>query len=237
VEDEMEALIDWARGPAFAFALAFMLAGLVRHWAITVWEMRKTMRRAGDKSLAYGPALKATLRWLFPLGKLRHQFLFTLSSLLFHVAILIVPLFLAGHIVLWARGIGLSWPAIPNSLADVLTVTAVVTGVALVVQRLAARATRALSRFQDYALPLLIALPFATGFLIVHPGLNPFSFSATLLVHIMSANLILVLIPITKLTHAVLMPSAQVVSEMGWRWPADAGSRVGIALGKQDEPI
>jgi nitrate reductase gamma subunit len=233
----MDTLIEWARGPAFVFALAFMLGGLLRHAALTLWEMRKTMRRAGDKSLAYGPALKATLRWLFPLGKLRHQFLFTLSSLLFHVAILVVPLFLAGHIALWARGIGLSWPAIPESVADVLTVVAVVAGMALVVQRLAARATRALSRFQDYALPLLIALPFATGFLIAHPALNPFSFSATLLVHILSANLILVLMPITKLSHAVLLPSAQVVSEMGWRWPADAGSRVAIALGKQDEPV
>lgn len=233
----MDALIEWARGPVFAFALTFMLAGLARHVLVTLWEMRKTMRRAGDKSLAYGPALRATLRWLFPLGKLRHQFLFTLTSLLFHIAILIVPLFLAGHIALWARGTGLSWPAIPEQVADVLTVIAVVAGVALVVQRLAARATRALSRFQDYALPLLIALPFATGFLLVHPNFNPFSFSATLLVHIMSANLILVLMPITKLTHAVLLPSAQVVSEMGWRWPADAGSRVGIALGKQDEPV
>jgi nitrate reductase gamma subunit len=233
----MEALIDWARGPAFAFALAFMLAGMLRHMLVTLWEMRKTMRRAGDKSLAYGPALKATLRWLFPLGKLRHQFLFTLSSLLFHVAILVVPLFLAGHIALWARGTGLSWPAIPGSLADILTVIAVVAGVALVVQRLAARATRALSRLQDYALPLLVALPFASGFFLVHPNLNPFSFSATLLVHIMSANLILVLMPITKLTHAVLLPSAQLVSEMGWRWPADAGTRVGIALDKQDEPV
>lgn len=233
----MDALIDWARGPAFAFALTFMVAGLARHVLVTLWEMRRTMRRAGDKSLAYGPALKATLRWLFPLGKLRHQFLFTLTSLLFHVAILIVPLFLAGHIALWARGLGLSWPAIPSRVADVLTVVAVVAGVALVVQRLAARATRALSRFQDYALPLLIALPFASGFLLVHPQLNPFSFSATLLVHIMSANLVLVLMPITKLTHAVLMPSAQAVSEMGWRWPADGGSRVGMALGKQDEPV
>jgi nitrate reductase gamma subunit len=233
----MESLIQWARGPAFYFSLTFMLAGLARHVLVTLWEMRRTMRRAGDKSLPYRSAIIATLKWLFPIGKMKQQFLFTLTSVLFHIAIITVPLLLAGHVVLWARGLGVSWPAIPNSVADLLTVIAVVTAVALLVQRLAARATRALSRPQDYALPLLIAVPFATGFLMMHPAVNPFCYSATLLVHVMSANLILVLIPTTKLSHMVLMPSVQIVSEMGWRWPSDAGSRVAVALGKQQEPV
>ena len=157
--------------------------------------------------------------------------------MLFHVAILIVPIFLVGHIALWARGIGISWPAIPNSLADVLTIVAVVTAVALVIQRVSARATRTLSRFQDYALPLVIAVPFVTGFMVMHPAINPFSFQATLLVHVMSANTVFVLIPITKLSHAILLPGTQVVSEVAWHWPADAGSKLAVTLGKDDEPI
>lgn len=233
----MQAWIEWARGPAFLFSFTFMAAGLLRHIVVTAWEMRRTMARAGDKNLPYGAALTATFKWLFPLGKLRHQLVFSLTSLAFHVAILLVPLFLAGHIVLWARGIGLQWPAIPHGMADVLTVVAIVTGVGLVVQRLAARATRALSRPQDYLLPLLIAVPFASGLLLVHQPMNPFSYSATFLVHILSGNLVLVLIPITKLSHAVLMPSSQVVAEMGWRWPADAGSKVAVALHKEEEPV
>jgi nitrate reductase gamma subunit len=233
----MEAWIQWARGPLFVFAFIFMVVGLVRHVLVTAWEMRRTMQRAGDKALPYRAAIVATVKWLFPLGKLRQKFWFSLTSILFHIAILLVPIFLAGHIALWARGVGVSWPAIPNSLADVLTIVAVVTAIALVLQRLGARATRALSRPQDYLLPLLIAVPFATGFLMMHPLDNPFSYSATFLVHILSANLVMILIPITKLSHAVLLPSVQVVSEMGWRWPAEAGSRVAVALGKQGEPV
>lgn len=233
----METWIQWARGPFFVFSFTFMLVGLVRHVAVTLWEMRRTMQRAGDKALAYRPAVIATMKWLFPLGKLRQNVWFSLTSILFHVAILIVPIFLAGHIALWARGAGVSWPAIPNFVADLLTILAVVTAVGLVLQRLGARATRALSRPQDYALPLLIAVPFATGFLMMHPVHNPFSFSATMLVHIVSANLVMITMPITKLSHAVLMPSVQLVSEMGWRWPADGGSRVAVALGKEGEPV
>jgi CBS-domain-containing membrane protein len=94
-----------------------------------------------------------------------------------------------------------------------------------------------LSRFQDNALPLLIAVPFVTGFLAMHPASNPFSYEAVLLVHVMSANLIFVLIPITKLSHVALMPSVQFVSEIGWKWPADSGSRVAVALRKEEEPV
>jgi hypothetical protein len=94
-----------------------------------------------------------------------------------------------------------------------------------------------LSRFQDYALPLVIAVPFATGFLVMHPAINPFAFQATLLVHVMSANVMFVLIPITKLSHAILIPGTQLVSEVAWHWPPDAGSKLAVTLGKENEPI
>jgi len=238
----METWLDFARGPAFLFAFSFMILGLIRHLGLTIWEIARAMRRAGDKTWPYRQVCIATLKWLLPVAKLKNELLFSLTSMLFHVAILIVPVFLGGHIVLWARGIGVSWStiswmAIPNPLADVLTVVAIVTAVALVIQRVAARATRTLSRFQDYALPLVIAVPFVSGFFVMHPTINPFSYQATLFVHVMSANVVFVLIPITKLSHVVLLPSVQIVSEVAWHWPPDAGSRLAATLGKENEPI
>jgi len=233
----MEAWLAWARGPLFWAALAFMVLGLVRHAAVTLWEIRRVMRRAGDKVVPYRQVLVATLKWLFPVSKAANRVLFSLTTLVFHVSILIVPIFLAGHIVLWQRGMGLSWPAIGNGLADVLTVLAVVTALALVVQRAVSPAGRALSRFQDYALPPVVALPFVFGFLLMHPAMNPFSYATTLLLHVLTADLVLILIPITKISHCILLPTTQWVSEVAWHWPPDAGSRVGLALGKENEPI
>jgi nitrate reductase gamma subunit len=233
----MEAWLEWARGPVFVFAFTFMVLGLIRHAVLTVAEMYRTMRRAGDQSLPYSKLIVTTLKWLVPVAKIRTEILYSVTSILFHIAILIVPVFLGGHIALWARGLGVSWPAIPNEVADVLAIVAIVTAVALVVQRVSAKATRSLSRFQDYVLPLLIAVPFVTGFLVVHPAVNPFSYEAVLFVHVMSANLIFVLMPITKLSHVALMPSVQFVSELGWKWPADSGSRVAVALRKEEEPV
>jgi nitrate reductase gamma subunit len=233
----MQTWIEWARGPVFAFAFTFMVLGLIRHVALTAWEVARAMRRAGDKTFPYRQILVATLKWLFPLDKLKNQLVFSLTSVLFHAAILIVAVFLGGHIALWARGLGVFWPAIPNGLADVLTIVALVTALALVLQRAAARPARVLSRFQDYAIPMILAVPLASGFLAMHSAINPFSFEATLLVHIASADLIFVLIPFTKLSHVVLMPSVQLVSEVAWHWPPDAGSKTAVTLGKENQPI
>lgn len=233
----MDTLLNWARGPLFWAALAFMILGLLRHVLVTVWEVRRVTRRAGDKNVPYGKIAAATAGWLFPLGKLGNRTFFGLTSLVFHVAIILVPIFLAGHIALWRQGTGLSWPAIPNLLADVLTVAAVVTIVLLLVQRATARHTRSLSRFQDYFLPVYIAVPLVSGFLVMHPAWNPFAYEFTLLVHVASADILLIMIPMTKLSHAVLLPSTQLISEVAWHWPTDAGRRVGVALGKESEPI
>ena len=233
----MENWLEWARGPAFIFAFTFMVLGLLRHLALTVLELVRAMRRAGDKTLPYRQVFKTTLQWLVPVTRVKDRLLLGLTSAVFHVAILIVPIFLGGHLVLWTRAIGISWPAIPNGLADVLTIVAIVTAAMLIVQRVAAGPTRSLSRFQDYAIPLVVVLPFVTGLLAMHPAINPFSHEAALLVHVMSANLLFVLMPLTKLSHVVLIPSVQLVSEVAWHWPPDAGSKLAATLGKENEPI
>ena len=105
------------------------------------------------------------------------------------------------------------------------------------IERASARASRALGRFQDYALPLFIAVPFVSGLLVMHPAWNPFAADPTLLVHVLSADLLLFLVPLTKLSHMILLPLTQLVSELAWHFPPDAGSRVGVTLGKEGEPI
>jgi len=233
----MEYWLEWAKGPVFIFSFTFMVLGLARHLALTLREIGKAWRRAGDKALPYRQIWQSTLEWLLPVRKMAQNTLFSLTSIVFHIAILIVPVFLAGHIALWYRSLGLSWPAIPNALADVLTIVAVTAAVALVLQRLSAKTTRSLSRFQDYVLPLVIALPFISGFLAMHPDYNPFQYSSVLFVHVMSANLLMILMPLTKLTHVLLLPGVQLVTELGWHWPPDAGSKVAATLGKEEVRI
>jgi nitrate reductase gamma subunit len=124
-----------------------------------------------------------------------------------------------------------------QGLADILTIVAIATSVILFVRRVSTRMTRKLSRPQDYVLPLLIVLPFITGYLAMHPASNPFSYNPTMLVHVLSSNLLLVLIPFSKLSHVALFPATQLVSEMGWHLVPGGGSGVVLALGKEGEPV
>jgi hypothetical protein len=56
-------------------------------------------------------------------------------------------------------------------------------------------------------------------------------------VHVLSAELLLILIPFTKLAHAALFPFTRASWEMGWHFVPGAGERVRIALGKEGEPV
>jgi nitrate reductase gamma subunit len=233
----MDFWLQWARGPVFWTALTIMLMGLARQLFLTIWGAVRAYQRAGDQTIPIRQVVNATLKWLVPVGRLRNRWLYSLTTFLFHVAVILVPLFLAGHVELWKRGLGLAWPALPNSAATVLTVMAVVAALAVVIQRAISRDARPLSRFQDYALPLLIAAVFASGFLVMHPAWNPFTLEPVLLVHALTADLLLFLVPLTKLSHMILLPFSQLISELAWHFPPDAGSRVAVALGKENEPI
>jgi len=233
----MDVWLQWGMGPLFWTASAFMILGLIRHVGLTVWESAKAYQKAGDKAFPVGKLFGSTLHWLVPVGRVWNRGFYSLTTILFHVGIILVPLFLAGHIKLWREGVGLSWPGLPNGLATTLTWIVIATGIAVVVQRLAARDSRVLSRFQDYALPLFILVPFLTGFLVMHPAWNPFHRDPVLLMHVLSADLLIFLVPLTKLSHMILMPFTQLVSELAWHFPQDAGNRVGMTLGKENEPI
>jgi len=233
----MDVWLHWAKGPLFWTALSFMLLGLARHLVLAVWEAARAYRRAGDKNVPFGQVVRTTLTWLIPFKHLRNRWLYSLTTLLFHVGVILVPIFLAGHIELWRAALGVSWPALPNSLATTLTLIVVVAAVAVVIERAASSESRNLSRFQDYALPLFIAVPFFSGFLVMHPAWNPFSRDPVLLIHILSGDLLMFLVPLTKISHMTLLPLTQLVSQLAWHFPQDAGQRVGVTLGKENEPI
>jgi nitrate reductase gamma subunit len=214
-----------------------MILGLLRLAVLNTMNIANVVSHARNRSIPWRTVIRDTWRWIFPQRKVALQPIFTVASILFHVSIIITPLFLGAHILLWERNTGLRWPAIPQVAADYLTLVAVATALILFFKRVSARDTRALSRLQDYILPLLIMIPFASGYLAMHPAINPFDYNATMLVHAISGNVVLVLLPFSKLSHAVLFPTTQLVSEMAWHLAPGAGERVALSLGKENEPI
>jgi nitrate reductase gamma subunit len=234
----MESFVSLLRGPVLLLAFAVFLLGAARLLVLAVVELVRAYRKAGDQVVPWGFLFRRSLGWIFPVNALRGtRTFYTLASLVFHVGMLVVPLFLAGHVALVAKGLGLAWPALPPPAADVLTLAALAALFFLMLARLLDRASRTLSDFQDWALLALCVAAFLSGYAVAHPAGNPLPFTLTYALHLASAELLLILIPFSKLAHAALFPLTRITWEMGWHFVPRSGERVRIALGKEGEPV
>lgn len=233
----MEAWIEFGRGPLFRLAFSLMVLGLLRLVLLTVAGIAEAYKRSSDKILAWGEIGRQTLAWLVPVNRLwRKRPLYSTASFLFHVGLLGVPLFLAAHLDLWQRSIGWAWSAIPQKVADGLTLLTIATGLGLFCGRVFDRRARALSRPQDYVWPLLLVVPFLTGYLCSNARLEPRAYQVMMLLHVYSGILIMLMIPFTKIAHCVLAPLSQLVSAVSWKFAPGAGDKVAATLGRAERP-
>jgi len=234
----LEPLLDFVRGPLFRITFAVMVLGLARNVFMALWGIFTSYYQAGDRNIPTRLILKRTVNYLVPFRQLyRVRPVYSIISFVFHVGLILVPVFLYAHVSLWRGAIGFGWPALPYVLAEFLTLLTVFGAFALFFGRVFHEGSRRMSGVDDFLWPLLLSAPFISGFFCVHPTFVPFNYDALLLVHILSAELIFVLIPFSKIAHCVLMPMSQLISDLGWRFPPDSGEKVEIALGKKGAPV
>jgi nitrate reductase gamma subunit len=233
----MDTWIDLARGPLFRISLAVCLLGLAYRFGVIAWQIGAAHRRAGDKTLPHASIWRAALRWLLPWRLLRLRPLYALASLAFHAGILLVPLFYTGHVALWGPVLPAWWPRLATGAADVLTYLTLAGLAIVLLERLLVRASRDLTRGSDAGILLLLLGLAASGYWSAHPEASPLAPRTMLLVHMLAGNLALILTPLSKIVHCVLAPLTQLLSEVGWRFPAESGRHVAVALAKEDEPI
>ncbi|MGD8439174.1 MAG: hypothetical protein PVG53_01465 [Holophagae bacterium] len=233
----MDGWLDFARGPLLRFSFAVMVLGMLRNLVATLWGAARARQLTNDKGLSWRRIAVQTFDWLVPVRHLRQRRLYSVLSILFHVGLIVTPVFLFAHVRLVERNLGVSWIALPTVTADVLTLTTVAIAIALVLARVGASASRAISRAQDVLLPLLLIAPFVTGFLAAHPHWNPFPYNPTMLVHVLGGDLCLLLVPFTKLSHMVLMPLARLPHELAWRFPDAYPEAVVRQIGREGRAI
>ncbi len=152
---------------------------------------------------AMAGGVHSAYKWLIPFGTYgwRAQPFFTVCFFLLHVGAVLVPLFLIGHNEILLQNFGFSLPVMPQLLADILTVAAIIGVVFIVLRRIALSEVRILTTGYDYFILALVAVPFITGFVARMSAGNA---EGWLLCHIISGELMLVLAPFTKLSHIVL---------------------------------
>ena len=118
----------------------------------------------------------------------------------FHICLILLPLFLLGHNVLLELTLGVSLPSVAERVSDMLTLIFLACGAFLLGRRIFLPRVRAITSFYDYLVLTLATVPFLSGFLGYHQILD---YRMVMIVHMLSGELMLIAIPFTKLTHMV----------------------------------
>ncbi len=224
----MDSWLEFATGPLFAFAFLVMALGLARHVLLQLHLLAS--KGSQLRQVRWHQVVGDTLSWLFPVRHfVRGTLVLSVASILFHVGAIAVPMCLADHVVRWEGLLGVPLPRLGSGAADGLTVMTLVCLAVLFSYRVLVTRSRALSRRSDYAILALVGLPFLSGFLAAHPGLNPLPWRSMMLIHVLSAEVLLVAVPFTKLAHMVLFFFDR-LSPVHWQLRPGAGERVAFAL-------
>ncbi len=199
-------MYEFITGPLAWLAFAIFFGGLIWRFVWYVRGLNWQLDRVAYRQ-HLGPGIKGALRsvfsWLVPFGthSWRYHSGFSLLFFIFHIGLLVTPIFLLGHNVILAERWGVRLPAFPEALSDLLTVAVMLAALFILLRRIALPEVRILTRFHDIVLLLIAVAPFFTGFFAYHQIGN---YQAWLIAHILSGEIFLVAVPLTKLSHALL---------------------------------
>ena len=191
-------MYEFARGPLVWIALITFGVGLV----VRVLWMIRTIRK--DKTVLPAMTAKHSLRsithWLLPFGSrsMRSRPFFSAMSYAFHVCLLLVPVFVMGHNVLWQQSWGFGLPSLPPLLADAMTAVVILAGGFFFLRRIVAPEVRNVNTWKDYVILIIALGPFVTGFIAYHQWLD---YRTIIILHMVSGAAWLIAIPFTWLQH------------------------------------
>lgn len=195
-------LLELAQGPFLDGAAIVFLVGMgIR--AVQILARPRVRVIEGYARPPVASVLRSFLAWLLPTPRMwRGNSLVPIAGWLFHLGFFTALFGTSGHALIWDHFFGVSWTGLP---AGVLTWSAMImlaALVVLVVNHLANPAMRVLGSPRQLVTHLIVGLPLLTGLALTQGWLEPFAVAMT--VHILSAELLLVYIPLSPLSHVLL---------------------------------
>lgn len=150
-------------------------------------------------------ALRSIAHWLTPFAtrNMRLNPAMTIVTFTFHIALFIAPLFLFAHVIMVQESFGIHWVTLADGAADLLAIIVVLSCIFFAGRRIMLPEVKFLTTWVDILILILVAAPFFTGFWVFHQWAG---FPTMTIVHIISGELLLAIIPFTKLFHMFLFP-------------------------------
>ena len=211
----MHSLYNFVSGPLVWLAFIIFIGGsLYRLISLIVLVHKKEKFIYSYMSLKY--SLRSIVRWSTPFAteNMRRHPAMTIVAYVFHICLILTPIFLLAHVTLVDESWDLNWWTLPDSLAAIMTLMVIAACVFFLVRRLINPEVQYVTSASDYILLAIVAAPFITGFLAYYQW---FAYQTLLILHILSGEIMLVAIPFTRLSHMLFAPltRAYMGSEFG----------------------
>lgn len=198
------ALTDLIRGPLVWLSFGVCGSGLaVQIYRFLAMTQKVEIPRPPFQGSAVRPTLPA--RFKKAMIFLRVSVLgvspcMTIVSFVFHSALIGTPFLVLGHNVLLDTAFGISFFSLSECTTDALTLVVLFCGGFLLARRILLRRVRMISSGSDFLLLAAAVGPFLTGFLAYH---HIGVYSAMVTLHILSAEILLVMIPFSRFSHMI----------------------------------
>ncbi len=211
----MNQLYDLAVGPLTWLAIGVFVIGSLYRLA-AMYAMAKKKDGPYLTYMSWRFSLRSIMHWITPFGSLgwKENPALTIVTFIFHICLILVPIFLMSHIVLWDQFKGISYPALPDGAADLMSVAVILACLYFIWRRVSDPTVKFVTSCQDWTVLILVLLTFCTGFLSYHQ-IGSSLVMTTL--HILCGEAMLIAIPFTRLSHMIfgLFTRAYIGSEFG----------------------
>ena len=211
----MHSLYNFVSGPLVWLAFIIFIGGCL-YRLITLIVLVHKKEKFIYSYMSWKYSLRSILRWSTPFAteNMRRHPAMTIVTYIFHICLILTPIFLLAHVTLVDESWNLSWWTLPDTLAAVMTVIVIGACVFFLVRRLVNPEVQYVTSASDYILLAIVAAPFITGFLVYFQW---FGYQTLLILHILSGEVMLVAIPFTRLSHMLFAPltRAYMGSEFG----------------------
>ena len=197
-------MYDFVRGPLVWVAFIIFIGGLVyqvfQFFRIT--QKKEPVYAPGGSQDRQGRSAGSVDQWV---GFLRKTILgthpvMTVVTSVFHVCLILTPIFLLAHSILFYESWGVTPWSFSESTTDVITVIILVCCAFFLFRRIFVRRVRAITTAYDYLILLIAAAPFLSGYMAYHQW---FDYETMLIAHILAGEVMLIVIPFTKLGHMI----------------------------------
>ena len=211
----MTSLYSFVTGPLAWIAFGIFIIGSV-YRLVSMYSLAKAKDGSSLAYMSWFYGLRSILAWMVPFKSMgwKSDPLMTVTTFVFHIGFLLAAVFLSAHTVLWDTNFGISIPSLPTYAGDIVSFVVIAACAVFAYRRFALPHVKGVTRCQDWFALILVMLPFITGVLAYHQ-IGPVLLMTIL--HVLSAELLIALIPFTRLSHAlfVLFTRAYMGSEFG----------------------